>query len=137
LQALSEGQVRSLLESLLTREDALRLHPKVQAAYTVLGETESDLYSLSASVQARVVREHGLEPPNLAGQLLRSAATLAPDLATAISHYVKFNRAATGTLHRGDNAPDVTLATLDGEPASLLASLPVRGPTLLLAASYT
>lgn len=137
LQVLAEEEVRALLESILKREDALRLHPKVQAAYTLLGETETALSSLTAAVQARVGREHGLAPPSLASQLLRSATTLVPDLAISISHYVKYNRASAGTLQPGDAAPDVTLATLDGAPASLLASLPATGPTLLLAASYT
>ena len=65
-----------------------------------------------AAVQARVGREHGLTPPSLAGQLLRSAATLVPDLAASISHYVKYNRAWSGVLQPGDAAPEVTLATL-------------------------
>ena len=137
LCALDVAAVRSLLARLVAAEEALRLAPCVQAVYSLLGEGEGGLNLWTAVLQTHIARAHGFSPPSLGVQLLRSAATLAPDVAQA-AHYVRFNRCRSGTLSSGCALPDVILARLsDGGAVSLLDSLPAAGPTFLLAASFT
>jgi len=144
IEALTEAEARDLLGSMLRREDELRLHPKVQAAYTLM-ETKHGPFAefgpyaeLTVALQARVCREHGIVDVALGLKLLRSAYTLAPDLATQLAHWFKFNRSFAGELQPGDTAPDVTLASLhDGAPTSLLSMVPNDRPTLVVAGSYT
>ena len=136
LSQMREAEVRSLLASMLRCENALRLDATTQQAYTALGESETHLSLLTAAVQRAVALQHGVEA-EVGVQLLRSAATLTPDLAQEHCHWVRFNRAMAGALKAGDAAPDVALASLTGSPTRLSEHLPAAGPCLLLAASYT
>ncbi len=73
------------MEALLRREDALRLHPKVQAAYTLIGESEDELSRFTTALQAHVASELCVDAP-LGIDLIRSASVLFPDVAQ-IAHY--------------------------------------------------
>ena len=137
LCALDAPAVEALLGRLLEHEEQLRLSAAVQAVYSAVGETEAGLSLFTAALQRHVAAAAGFSPPELGVQLIRSAAHLAPDAARA-AHYVRHNRCFAGSLTAGDAAPDVTLACLAGGASiSLLDALPARGPTLLLAASFT
>jgi hypothetical protein len=141
LEAMPSEEVRALVEALLRREDELRLHPKVQAAYTLIGESEEELSRFTTALQAHVASEMGVDAP-LGIDLIRSASVLFPDVAQ-IAHYVRHNRCFAGTLRVGDNAPDVELATIDGARSTLWDSIDAaaRGqperPVLIVGASYT
>ena len=86
LEAMPSEEVRALVEALLRREDALRLHPKVQAAYTLIGESEEELSRFTTALQAHVASELCVDAP-LGIDLIRSASVLFPDVAQ-IAHYV-------------------------------------------------
>jgi hypothetical protein len=141
LEAMPSEEVRALVEALLRREDALRLHPKVQAAYTLIGESEEELSRFTTALQAHVASELCVDAP-LGIDLIRSASVLFPDVAQ-IAHYVRHNRCFAGTLRVGDSAPDVELVRLDGVRSTLWNSIDsaARGqperPVLIVGASYT
>lgn len=91
---------------------------------------------MATEVQREVLREAGQEPTEEALHALRQAAARHPEEAI----YVKFNRAARGSLAAGDLAPDCPLysngeATSVVEQARMSAS---HGKALVLAAgSYS
>jgi hypothetical protein len=141
LEAMPEEEVRALVGALLRREDELRLHPKVQAAYTLIGESEEELSRFTTALQAHVASEIGVDAP-LGIDLMRSASVLFPDIAQ-IAHYVRHNRCVAGALRVGDSAPDVELVRMDGARSTLWNSIDsaARGqperPVLIVGASYT
>ena len=129
---------------MLRREEAERHSDAVQAAFGVAeaAGSETDWLEVVSAMQARVVVEAGVPSERRAAALwlMRSAASLWPDddeLRT-ISCWVRHNRASSGSLAVGDDAPDMPLHPIDGPTAatSLLRAC-ARKPTLLVAGSFT
>ncbi len=71
-----------MVEAVLRREDELRLHPKVQAVYTLIGDLESEGVPsrFTTALEAHVASELRVDAP-LGIDLIRSASVLFPDVA--------------------------------------------------------
>lgn len=143
LAQLNREEAEERLALLLRRENALRLHPRVQAVYGLIGEDEAEMTDFTTSLQAFVSSEFNVEP-SLGIELIRSASTLFPETAR-IAHYVRFNRCVKGSLNVGDEAPDVPLVHVTGEATSLWKAVDGRIqetgngdlPVVVLGASFT
>ena len=112
LEQLDVDEAEQLLAKMLRRENALRLHPSVQAEYGRMGEDEFEMTRFTTALQAHVSREFNVDPA-VGIELIRSATTLFPETAQ-LAHYVRHNRCVAGSLCVGDEAPDVLLDT-DGQ----------------------
>ena len=140
---LKRDEAEQILASILRRENALRLHPRVQAAYGIMGENEEEMSNFTTALQAYVSSEFNVEP-TLGIELIRSASTLFPETAK-IAHYVRYNRCVRGSLNTGQEAPDVSLVKLTGEATTLWEAVDARMreegnedlPVVVLGASYT
>jgi hypothetical protein len=146
LQKLPVESAERLLAAMLRRENELRLHPRVQAAYALIGEDEAEMSSFTTALQAHVAAEFNVDPV-VGIELIRSASTLFPETAN-LAHYVRYNRCFEGSLSVGDEAPDVNLSTLTGEATTLWTEVNERRhsrlcdadgekPVVILGASYT
>jgi hypothetical protein len=123
-----------LVKAMLKYENQLRLAPEAQEAYATDGSVD-----ITDNIQRRVAREFGFEDENLGAEILRTAERLFPDEPDikSISHYRKYNRAVQGDLFEGGPAPDVQVASLSGEPMSLLRARGGTNPLVLIAGSYS
>jgi hypothetical protein len=138
LLGMSKDQIRPVLIQLLKREDELRLHPKVQKTYSLIGDDETQLSEFTANLQMYACKEFGLDP-KIGIELIRSAVSLFPqdEEIKNIPHYVRHNRCVEGNLRDGDMVPDCRVARLDGTECSLLSLIDTTNPVVILAASHT
>jgi hypothetical protein len=156
LETLGIEDVKRLLSAMLKREDSMRLHPTVQSELGDIGENEQKMSEFTTALQAHVATEFNVDPV-VGIELIRSATTLFPEMANKYSHYVRHNRCFQGDLKVGNDAPDVSLLTIDGVPTSLWneinkkrhccdeaaahsSGLPMRHqmkPVVILGASFT
>lgn len=141
--------VEQRLAAILQRENALRLHPRVQAAYGAIGENEEEMSTFTTALQAHVATEFNVDAA-VGVELIRSASTLFPETAKLV-HYVRYNRCSKGSLSVGDVSPDVKLSTLAGSKTTLWTEVDARSrslptsnssgnedkPVVILGASYT
>lgn len=136
------------LKRLLREEEEVRLSPQTQEVY---GRVESgtaddgdgDWLDVTDRLQRDLVRRAGVPARREAAALwlLRCASQIFPSDPelmgpSAISLYVRHQRAGIGSLCAGDPAPDVPLLTLEGSPTSVCTACGAR-PTLLVAGSFT
>jgi hypothetical protein len=150
LETLDVEDVRQLLVNMLKFEESLRLHPQIQAVYGSMGENEAEMCRFTDALQAHVAQTFDFDA-QVGIHLIRSASTLFPETAK-LAHYVRHNRCFEGSLKIGDEAPDVSLLTLSGEPTTLWTEVDKRRhytttsgfedsdkmkPVLILGASYT
>ena len=144
LQSMTMNECKNIVESMLRREEELRLHDSVQAMYGRIGEKERDLVRFTTALQAHVASEFNVQEV-IGIELMRSASSLFPDIAQ-ISHYVRHNRCFKGVLKPGNEAPDALVVTMDGLESTLwteinkrqrLCSSSDHNPTLIIGASYT
>ena len=59
--AMRPEDMRGLMEGLEQRERELRVHPNVQAAYTLIGESEEERLRFSTALRAHVASEMGVD----------------------------------------------------------------------------
>lgn len=128
LHGYSIKECKQIVKNMLEREEEMRLHPSVQAAYGRIGEDETSMVSFTTALQSCVATEFNVEC-DLGIELIRSAASLFPDIAKNVSHYVCHNRSFRGNLKRGDIAPDVPLSTLEGKQTTLWTEIEKKNDT--------
>ncbi|CAB9519913.1 expressed unknown protein [Seminavis robusta] len=124
LEKLAPEEAKDLLAALLQREDRLRLHPRIQAVFGSIGESEQEMSRFTTALQAHVASEFNVDEV-VGVELIRSATTLFPDTAK-LAHYVRHNRCFQGDLRVGDRAPDVELLTLAAERSTLWTEIDKR-----------
>jgi len=113
-----------------------------------IGEDEKEMSRFTTALQSHVATEFNVDPV-VGIELIRSASTLFPETAK-LAHYVRHNRCFQGDLRPGDEAPDVNLLTLTGQPTTLWTEVdkhrcaPTPGtqgcemkPVVILGASFT
>jgi hypothetical protein len=110
---------RSTLLSMIRRESILRLSPEIQSAYSAARALDADglegLVEVTSSVQCQVAIEFGYtntdddsyDATSRGVMYLRCALSMYPDDHEIINaaHWIKYNRARTGTLRLGELCP--------------------------------
>ena len=111
LQKLPVDYAEHLVAAMLWRENEMRLHSKVQAAFAIIGEDEEEMSRFTIALQAHVSSEFNVDPA-VGIELIHSASTLFPETAK-LAHYVRHNRCFQGSLRVGDQAPDISIYILN------------------------
>lgn len=129
---------KSLLKSMLIRENELRLSDEYQKRYA---EAEKSSFrswlDVTDELQREIIREFHLdEEMDDALLCFRCATQIYPDL-QSIPLYVKYNRARDGDLNIGDTAPNVPVLELNGQESQLFDGLKPSSSTVLIGGSYS
>eukprot|EP00456_Euglypha_rotunda_P031662 TRINITY_DN2461_c0_g1_i3.p1 TRINITY_DN2461_c0_g1~~TRINITY_DN2461_c0_g1_i3.p1 ORF type:complete len:444 (+),score=47.00 TRINITY_DN2461_c0_g1_i3:102-1433(+) len=118
-----ENVKRTFLMALVRREAELRLSEEAQHGMDKYHEDGAKVFEVTEKMQLKALREFGFqgtENETMGLRLLRSASNLYPDEPQIKeTFYVKYNRAASGTLQVGDVCPDVPLFNAKGKKTNL------------------
>jgi len=138
----TRAAVRSLLLSMLRREDQLRLSADVQNRYQRQKDDFPWKIRVTEDVQKQVCREFGFRADIKEGlDLLRSAEALFPGDAEVKDscHWLRHNICKPCPISVGDVVPNVTVYTSPAGMATQLHEIvgSCAQPTVIFAGSYT
>jgi hypothetical protein len=120
---------------MLHREEELRLSFPVQHRFTAAEQSgNTEWMDVAREVQLQVLTEFHYAPTDTNLHALQIAAQKHPN----IPMYVRENRARSGNLRVGHDAPNVEVVSLDGSAAHLLDDYATAGrPLVVIAGSYS
>jgi len=119
-----EDMRKEFLMKMIKREASLRLSSYGQQEMDRYRHNEGQVTVVTEGLQLRAVHEFGFigkQKEQLGLTLLQSASNMYPDHPQIKdTFYVKFNRCEPGNLHVGQDCPDVSLSTPQGQKTTLL-----------------
>jgi len=132
---------RDQMKRILIREDILRASNEIQEEYSMRDDL-AWFRDVTENLQRRALQEEGVAPSDVAEALitLHNARRVyqSDSEMNQLTVYQRLDRSRAGDLSEGEMCPDAALATLSGEPTSLLAyiaTLPTDMPLFIFAGS--